>query len=693
VSFSVHHDMSEPGPFDDTSSTAATARILADDTVLCQAFPMTDVLCAPRTASWPTDAIDATDATDRKAPVTPIRPDIRVAVPSQHIAQFYETAPFLLDTMREFLDVSLRAGQAAIVIATPAHRAGLEERLGADGLDLDGARASGQYISLDAAETLAALMVDGMPDAARFDALVGTMIVQAKARHQHVRAFGEMVGLLAIDGQVEAAINLERLWNELLQRCTFSLLCAYPISAFGGEQATGVVDQICVEHARVVPAESFATLEDPEERLRAIALLQQKGQALAAEVAERKRAEHALHALFRISQKLHTTLDLDTLLTHIVEESLALVGAIGGCAGLRGADGMVCHGYLHDGERVPLEYCWPPGHGLPGWLLEQKRPYVTNDALRDPQIVPELCLRFGVWSALSIPILDAQGEVLGFFELYNKADGTGFTAADVEKVMAVSQIASVAIQNARLYRETQDAVRLRDELLSTASHELRTPLTTVSAQAQLMLRRIARDGSLDLAAAERAFAMIAQQSGKLTRLIEQFLDVSRLEAGKLTLLRQRTDVSELVERLARTAAVRVGQRVVVQAPAGIWGWVDPLRLDQMVTNLLDNAIKYGAEDRPIEIALIGSADEPSGQIEIAVRDYGPGIPAESRSRLFERFFQAHAEGYKSGMGLGLYISRQIAELHGGQIEAELPPDGGTRFVIRLPAVPPSGSVD
>jgi signal transduction histidine kinase len=441
----------------------------------------------------------------------------------------------------------------------------------------------------------------------------------------------------------------------------------------------------------VVPTESFAAVADPDRRQRAIVLLQQKAQSLAAEVAERRHAQESLQSLFRISQKLHTTLDLDTLLTQLVEESLRLVGAEGGYAGLRGPDGMASHSYVRTQGASPLESCWQPGHGLPGWLVEHRRPYLTNDALHDPQIERERCRQLGIWSALSVPIPDADGEVLGFLELHNRRDGRGFTEADVEKVVTVSQIASVALQNARSYREAQNAIRLRDELLSIASHELRTPLTTVSAHAQLMLRRLARDGGADPATVERAFGTIVQQSSKLTRLIEQLLDVSRLEAGRVTLARQRTDVTDLVQRVIGAAEVRTQQRIVALVPAGVWAWVDPLRLDQMVTNLLDNAIKYGAPDQPIEIALGGPAGEPPGQIEISVRDYGPGIPAESRPRLFERFFQAHAEGYKSGMGLGLFISRQIAELHGGQIEAELPPDGGTRFVIRLPAAPDAAS--
>jgi signal transduction histidine kinase len=117
--------------------------------------------------------------------------------------------------------------------------------------------------------------------------------------------------------------------------------------------------------------------------------------------------------------------------------------------------------------------------------------------------------------------------------------------------------------------------------------------------------------------------------------------------------------------------------------------VDPLRLEQVVTNLLDNAVKYSPNGGAIKVtlALRRARDTAADWAELSVRDYGLGIPPEQRGQIFERFYQAHGNGHKSGLGLGLYISRQIVELHGGEICAEFPPDGGTRFVVRLPIEP------
>ena len=134
-------------------------------------------------------------------------------------------------------------------------------------------------------------------------------------------------------------------------------------------------------------------------------------------------------------------------------------------------------------------------------------------------------------------------------------------------------------------------------------------------------------------------------------------------------------------RALATASGDGRHRVTLEAPSALAAEADPLRLEQVLTNPLDNAIKYSPEGGAIRVALSCPRD---GWVELAVRDWGLGIPAQRRGRIFERFFQAHGDGHRSGLGLGLYVSRQIAELHGGAIRAEFPDDGGTRFVVSLP---------
>jgi signal transduction histidine kinase len=226
-------------------------------------------------------------------------------------------------------------------------------------------------------------------------------------------------------------------------------------------------------------------------------------------------------------------------------------------------------------------------------------------------------------------------------------------------------------------------VRMRDDFLSVAAHELKTPVTGLRGFAELALEQLAEEEAVDRRVVARSLRVIQQQSMKLARLVSQLLDVSRIEAGKLSLERSVTDVASLVESVAEAAQVGTARHtLVVSSAPSVPTWVDPLRIEQVVTNLIDNAIKYSPTGGQIDIEVV----EPlAGTVRVAVRDRGVGIPPDSRQHIFDRYYRAHVQDHASGMGLGLYISREIVELHGGRIEVESPADGGTRFVVVLPA--------
>ncbi len=160
-----------------------------------------------------------------------------------------------------------------------------------------------------------------------------------------------------------------------------------------------------------------------------------------------KELEYSLASLRRFSDRLNSTFDLESLLDALVEEVLELTNSETGCAGLRTPQGMSCDHFLHAGSIVPFRYRCEPGIGWPGWVLTQETYYLTNDALHDALIVPEVRERFGVTSGISIPIVDSQKDVIGFLEVYNKKPDTGFSPQDVKNSMAAAQIASLAIQN------------------------------------------------------------------------------------------------------------------------------------------------------------------------------------------------------------------------------------------------------
>lgn len=169
------------------------------------------------------------------------------------------------------------------------------------------------------------------------------------------------------------------------------------------------------------------------------------------DVTTRRGAEQTVRSLLKLSEKLHATLELEALLDALALESMALVGAELGCAGWHTAFGMVANKYFSRDGAIELDYCWREGEGLPGWLLEHKVPYLTNDAARDAQIRPDQRERFDIRSALSVPIIGVDREVLGFFQVHNKPGG--FSTVDVELLAAVSRIAAIAMQNALAHRK------------------------------------------------------------------------------------------------------------------------------------------------------------------------------------------------------------------------------------------------
>jgi excisionase family DNA binding protein len=445
-----------------------------------------------------------------------------VAEDSEHVIQFYESDAFLNDRVAEFVGSSLRRGGAGIVIATAEHRTAIEAGLRASGLELDGAAASERYVALDAGETLAGLMVDGMPDRQRFHESVGRLVAAAGAGARPVRAFGEMVALLASDGQHDAAIRLEELWNELQRSLSFSLLCAYRMRGLGGEALGGLLERVCACHSRVTPAESYAALATDGERQRAVAVLQQKAESLEAALA----AERAARAA------------------------------------------------------------------------------------------------------------------------------------------------------------AEEALRQRDEFLQIAAHELRTPVTSLRGYAQLLLRRLEGGATLDPERLMSALQLMVGQGTKLTSLVGQLLDVARFEAGKLAIETTPTDLAALVAQAVDAARGWSDRHTLsLESCDHLVADVDAIRLEQVLANLLDNAVKYSPAGGPIQVTL-RHADSTSA--EIAVLDSGLGLPTGQRDRIFERFHQAHHNAHLSGMGMGLHISRQIVELHGGEIWAEAPAGGGARFVVRVP---------
>jgi len=229
--------------------------------------------------------------------------------------------------------------------------------------------------------------------------------------------------------------------------------------------------------------------------------------------------------------------------------------------------------------------------------------------------------------------------------------------------------------------KTQAALALRDQFLSVAAHELKTPLTSMLGMSQIAERVLALSETPDRERLRGYLGIVVDQGRKLAKLINQALDLARWADGQVILDRQCTDVTALVEGVVELARLKDPSRpVAIQASGSIQANVDPLRLEQVLTHLLDNAAAYSPAGAPIEIALHLT---PTA-LSLAVTDHGIGIPPEHRTHLFERFYRAQPESYQSGLGLGLFLSRQIVEQHGGTLTVDFPEAGGSRFRIQLP---------
>lgn len=252
-----------------------------------------------------------------------------------------------------------------------------------------------------------------------------------------------------------------------------------------------------------------------------------------------------------------------------------------------------------------------------------------------------------------------------------------FGPPELSLLALVARRAALAVDNARLYREAQAAVRARDEFLQIAAHDLRSPVAAVRLQVQSAARApTPKDAVARLARADRAVA-------RLSRLLDALLDVSRIGAGRLALDREPGDLAAITrEAVARAAeeAAEAGCAVTVDAPAPVPGRWDRGRVEQVVANLLENALKYG-RGRPVVVTVRLAGD----RARLAVADRGIGIADGDRARIFERFERAAPGRKYGGLGLGLWIVRRIVEAHGGAVAVESAPGEGATFTVELPA--------
>jgi PAS domain S-box-containing protein len=423
---------------------------------------------------------------------------------------------------------------------------------------------------------------------------------------------------------------------------------------------------------------------------------EERAQLLELEHAARTRSEmlvERLRAMQSVTEAALSDLNLDDLLARLLDRvaeilsvdtvAVLLLEEDSNTLVARAAKGI--EEEVDQGDRVPV------GEGFAGRIAAERQAVILDDVEHAEVLSPILHTQ-GIRSLLGVPLI-IEKRVIGVLHVGSR-HRRQFNTQDTELLQIVADRVALAIDHAELVEAAQSArheaalaeatVKARDEFISIAAHELKTPLTSLQIASQALLRRLDAGATLEPASLQRTLLTVDRQVGRLSRLITQLLETVRFQAGRLALEPARIDLVPVVQGVVDQMQPRSERHtVVLHAPESISADIDALRFEQVVTNLVDNAIKFSPEGGPIDVTLQGAAN---GSIRLAVRDHGIGVPPEHRDRLFERFYQAHGTDHRSGMGLGLYITRQIVEMHGGTIEAEFPPDGGTRFVIKLPAL-------
>lgn len=413
---------------------------------------------------------------------------------------------------------------------------------------------------------------------------------------------------------------------------------------------------------------------------------------MALEVSERERADRAMQFLVEASRVLVESIDFDATLRQVARLCVP-----------RLADWSTVVFLEEDNQirRLAVEAADPSQAELAREIqannaidLRQPATHGTVKVLRtgESDLVPvveegfldtvgaaptraRLLSRVGVQSYLCVPLC-GRGRVLGALTLVMAGSGRRFDHKDLELAEELGRRAGAAIDNARLFRDAQLAVQMRDDFLSIASHELNTPLTPLLVRLQRLQRSLpSGEGG---AQGEKVDLAIAQVR-RLTRLVDNLLDVTRVSASRFDLRPERLDLVELTQAVV---AQQESPLISVRGEGAVVGEWDRLRIEQILTNLLSNAVKYGGE-QPIDV-WIRCEDE---RALVSVRDQGIGIAPADQERIFRRFERAVPVLSYGGLGLGLFIARQLAAAHHGSLSVASQLGEGATFTLSLPLSP------
>ncbi|MFP2926762.1 ATP-binding protein [Pyxidicoccus sp. 3LG] len=422
------------------------------------------------------------------------------------------------------------------------------------------------------------------------------------------------------------------------------------------------------------------------------------------DITDLKRAKEDQTFLATVSETLATSLQAEATLSRVVRQCVPHLGD--GCMLdlVEPEGGLYRLAVAHlDPAREALTWelsrRYPPQleapHGSAAAIRTGEtwfQPFVDDEALSHIALDGEhleLLRALGITSLLSVP-LRSRDQVLGALTFFHGRPGRHHDGQDVRVAEDLARRAALALDNARLYDEAQAAVRVRDEFLTVASHELRTPLTPLQLTLAALARELWRDGIAPHdARARHHLEMARSQVRKLTALVGALLDVGRLNHGRMELELAETDLGKVLREVAdwfAPEAAKAGSHLYVDCAPDTRGRWDRMRLEQVITNLLSNAIRYGAGG-----AIHARVEDLGDSVRLTVRDEGIGISLKDQERIFGRFERAVSGRHYGGLGLGLFITRNLVEALGGRIQVESRPKEGATFTVTLPRAGPQTS--
>lgn len=392
----------------------------------------------------------------------------------------------------------------------------------------------------------------------------------------------------------------------------------------------------------------------------------------------------SLMCILEVTRSLNQTLNLEMQLKMIQDVATQLTETAAASIFLRDNKTdelffLSATGEAADGEkgerlrRIPV----PVDGSIAGWVVRTGEPAVVNDARRDKRHYERTDdeTHFVTRSILAVPLIRRE-KIIGVLEVLNKVDGKAFSQDDLDLLTTLAAQAAVAIENARLFEQS--------DLVSEVVHELRTPMTSIIGYSKLLnMPGIADETRVQFA------ETIHREATRLGKMVNDFLDWARLEAGRVRFAEGPVDVGQLVDETARLIEPQAQERGIVVAkeipPEPLIVTGDEARLKQVFLNLASNGVKYNCDQGRLDFVVRRTGD----QALIAVRDTGAGIPEESVDKLFQRFYRVPGtENVVRGTGLGLNITKSLVEAHGGKIDVESTVGEGTTFTVSLPLAEP-----